>query len=134
MTFSGHVGVGDPALNESFTQSMSESIDRHQLQNIAGTMKKSSFHIMNQFLCWHYCDIFHFSMKCFCGIISTKPNYILNTYTTSYCISFIYVHMKYQNRSTVFNEWIREYSLYLRTCRQSDHNVGHVIRMLLTYA
>ena len=42
LTFSGHVGVGDPGLNESFTQSMSESIERHQLQNIAGTMQKFS--------------------------------------------------------------------------------------------
>ena len=50
LTFSGHVGVGDPELNESFTQSMSESVERHQLQNIAGTMQKNSFHIMNQFL------------------------------------------------------------------------------------
>ena len=43
LTFSGHVGVGDPGLNESFTQSMSESIERHQLQNIAGTMQKNFF-------------------------------------------------------------------------------------------
>ena len=37
LTFSGHVGVGGQDLNESFTQSMSESMERNQEQNIPGT-------------------------------------------------------------------------------------------------
>ena len=36
MTFSGHVGVGDQGITESFTQSMSESMERNQQKNIGG--------------------------------------------------------------------------------------------------
>ena len=47
LTFSGHVGVGGQALNESFTQSMSESMERNQQKHLQGkqdkTFDKSNF-------------------------------------------------------------------------------------------
>ena len=41
LTFSGHVGIGDQDLNQSFTRSISESMERNRQPNIPGN---SNFH------------------------------------------------------------------------------------------
>ena len=41
LTFSGHVGIGDQDLNQSFTRSISESMERNRQPNIPGN---NNFH------------------------------------------------------------------------------------------
>ena len=68
MTFSGHVGVGDQEITESFTQSMSESMERNQQQNIGGKNISILFYsyqkkIIIAFICFTSIVNFSFSIE-----------------------------------------------------------------------